>query len=51
MKNAGLVFSPAFEFPNGAEGGSRTHTSRGRVILSHVRLPFRHFGKLLAQLL
>lgn len=30
---------------NGAEGGSRTHTPRGRVILSHVRLPFRHFGK------
>ena len=32
----------------GAEGGSRTHTPRGRVILSHVRLPFRHFGKLFA---
>jgi hypothetical protein len=27
----------------GADGGSRTHTV-SRMILSHVRLPFRHIG-------
>ena len=28
-----------------AEGGTRTHTPKGKRILSPPRLPFRHLGK------
>jgi hypothetical protein len=40
-----LIFCRKIPFPEGADGGIRTHTPLSRErILSPLRLPFRHIG-------